>query len=503
MGVGSPAYMSPEQIKNYPLNQKTDLYSLGVVLFQLLTGRLPFEGDSPVSVAIQHINSIPLSPRELNPSIPEALEAITLKAMASKVERRYKNAEEMIRDLEEFRKNPSVTFDYEHQQDLVVPVSDEPTQILDTGSINGFRKAAAVPAVKQRPRPRPIDDEDEEDEYNLIPVGRGRKGSRQSLIPVISVVSVFVIGVLVFLWVFFLSDLFAGKESIEVPAVLGMTIQEAQQSLTEEQQGWFDIQESGEQKPSEEYPIGQIMEQDPKGNSHVKWNDEKITIYVTVSSGRDYVIMPDVVKQPYQEVFTMLRDMGLEMEPPEYAYDDEITKGYVVSSLPMPNEPLVPGAKVKLVISMGPEVQKVTVPFVRTLTEAQARKMIEDSELICKVEQVSSDRPAGEVVYQSVAANTEVSKGTTVTIHVSTGPQTPPVTDPDPGDVKTQSITIPLPTDRESVQVKVTVGGNPSYEATVNTTNSELSLNISGSGTQEVVIYFDGAVVDRYPVNFG
>ena len=500
--LGSVHYISPEQARGSRIDERADIYSAGVVLYEMLTGRLPFEGDSPVSVAIQHINSIPLSPRELNPSIPEALEAITLKAMASKVERRYKNADEMIRDLEEFRKNPNVTFEYEHQQDLVVPVSDEPTQILDTGSINGARKAAAVPAVKQRPRPRPMDDEDEEDDYSLIPAGRGRNGGRQSLIPVISVVSVFVIGVLVFLWVFFLSDLFAGKESIEVPAVLGMTIQEAQQSLTEEQQGWFDIQEAEARKSSETYPEGQIMEQDPKGNSHVKWNDEKITIYVTVSSGRDDVIMPDVVNQRYQEVYPMLRDMGLELEPPEYAYDDEITKGYVVSSLPMPNEPLVPGAKVKLVISMGPEVQPVAMPSLRTLTEARARKMIEELGLICKVEPVSSDRPAGEVVYQSVAANTEVPKGTTVTIQVSTGPQTPPI--PDPGDMKTKNIPITLPTDRETVQVKVTVDGVVRYDAQVSTTNSsEISPGILGSGTQEVVIYFDGNEHDRYNLDFG
>ena len=318
-------------------------------------------------------------------------------------------------------------------------------------------------------------------------------------------ISVFVVGVIVFLWVFFLSDLFAGKESIMVPEVLGLTLQEAEASLTEEQQGWFEFQEAEDRQPSETYAEGQIMAQDPKESSHVKWDGEKVVITVTVSSGRDYVIMPDVVNKPYQEVFTMLRDMDLEMEPPEYAYDDAITKGNVVSSLPMYNEPLVPGTKVKLVISMGPEVQKVTMPSVKELTEARAKKMIEDLELICNVEQVTSDRPAGEVIYQSIPANSEISKGTSVTIQVSTGPQTTPGTNPsDPGDVKTKIISIALPTDREKVQVKVTVGGVSCYDAPVNTTiNSEISLSIPGSGTQEVVIYFDGAESDRYNVDFG
>ena len=505
--LGSVHYISPEQARGSRIDERSDIYSAGVVLYEMLTGRLPFEGDSPVSVAIQHINSIPLSPRELNPAIPEALEAITLKAMASKVERRYKNAEEMIRDLEEFRKNPNVVFDYEHQQDLVAPPSDEPTQVIDTESINSRRKAYAAPAAKPRPKPQPAEDYDE-DEYSLVPSGRTRvrtKSSKSSLVPVIAVISVFVVGVIVFLWVFFLSDLFAGKESIMVPEVLGLTLQEAEASLTEEQQGWFEFQEAEDRQPSETYAEGQIMAQDPKESSHVKWDGEKVVITVTVSSGRDYVIMPDVVNKPYQEVFTMLRDMDLEMEPPEYAYDDAITKGNVVSSLPMYNEPLVPGTKVKLVISMGPEVQKVTMPSVKELTEARAKKMIEDLELICNVEQVTSDRPAGEVIYQSIPANSEISKGTSVTIQVSTGPQTTPGTNPsDPGDVKTKIITIALPTDREKVQVKVTVGGVSCYDAPVNTTiNSEISLSIPGSGTQEVVIYFDGVESDRYNVDFG
>lgn len=502
--LGSVHYISPEQARGSRIDERADIYSAGVVLYEMLTGRLPFEGDSPVSVAIQHINSIPLSPRELNPSIPEALEAITLKAMASKVERRYKNAEEMIRDLEEFRKNPNVVFDYEHQQDLVAPPSDEPTQVIDTESINIRRKAYSMPVSKPRPKPQPVEEDYEEDDYSMVPNGRQRVRSKSTLVPVISVISVFVVGVFIFLWVFFLSDLFAGKESLEVPDVLGMTLLEADASLTEEQRGFFELREAEDREPSETYEEGQIMAQEPKENSHVKWNEEKIVITVTVSSGRDYVIMPDVVNKPYQEVFTMLRDMDLEMEPPEYAYDDAITKGNVVSSLPMADEPLVPGAKVKLVISMGPEVQKVTMPSVKGLTEARAKKMIEDLELSCKVEQVSSDQPVGEVVYQSIPANSSVSKGTSVTIQVSTGPQTPGTNPGDPGDVKTKNISITLPTDRETVQVKVTVDGLTRYEATVNTaSNSEISPSIPGSGTQEVVIYFDGVPQTSFNVDFG
>ncbi|MFI3251090.1 MAG: protein kinase, partial [Eubacteriales bacterium] len=110
--LGSVHYISPEQARGSHIDQRSDLYSTGVVLYEMTTGRLPFEGDSAVSVAIQHINSIPLSPREINPSLPEALETITMRAMAPNPDNRYSSAEEMLESLEEFRKNPEVNFDY-------------------------------------------------------------------------------------------------------------------------------------------------------------------------------------------------------------------------------------------------------------------------------------------------------------------------------------------------------------------------------------------------------
>ena len=110
--LGSVHYISPEQARGSRIDARSDIYSAGVVLYEMLTGRLPYEGDSPVAVAIQHINSIPLSPREMEPSIPEAMEAITMKAMASDLEKRYVSADAMLADLEEFRKNPNISFDY-------------------------------------------------------------------------------------------------------------------------------------------------------------------------------------------------------------------------------------------------------------------------------------------------------------------------------------------------------------------------------------------------------
>ena len=140
--LGSVHYISPEQARGSHIDARSDLYSAGVVLYEMITGRLPFEGDTPVSVAIQHINSIPLSPREIDPSIPEALEAITMRAMAPNPDNRYPSADAMLADLEEFRKNPNINLDY-GPGDLPGDFLDdeERTQILNTAQVNAVRSS--------------------------------------------------------------------------------------------------------------------------------------------------------------------------------------------------------------------------------------------------------------------------------------------------------------------------------------------------------------------------
>ena len=140
--LGSVHYISPEQARGSHIDARSDIYSAGVVLYEMITGRLPYEGESPVAVAIQHINSIPLSPREIDQEIPEALEAITMKAMASDVNQRYVSADAMLVDLEEFRKNPSINFDYT-PADLLIADGDEPTQILGANTPHTVRSPPA------------------------------------------------------------------------------------------------------------------------------------------------------------------------------------------------------------------------------------------------------------------------------------------------------------------------------------------------------------------------
>lgn len=206
--LGSVHYMSPEQARGDRTDARSDIYSAGVVLYEMLTGRLPFEGDSAVSVAIQHLSSVPLSPREINPDVPEALELICMKAMASELEKRYASADEMLADLEEFRKNPEVDLDFTIE-DLHRETVDEPTQYIP-----------AVHAVSNRAQPVP-EEEDDDDPPR-------KKDLRRVF--AIAASAVVAVAIIVLLWRAIFSDLFDGEQKpteYVVPYLVGMTIDEA------------------------------------------------------------------------------------------------------------------------------------------------------------------------------------------------------------------------------------------------------------------------------------
>lgn len=489
--LGSVHYISPEQARGSHIDERADLYSAGVVLYEMLTGRLPFEGDSPVSVAIQHISSIPLSPRELNPEIPEALESITLKAMASNVDRRYKNAEEMIRDLEDFRKNPNISFHYE---DHGLLSSDEPTQVIDTMSLTSS-------LGKRRPPPRVADPasgdaayEDYEDDY---PTSRQRRDvarrptkRRNNTILIISVVAVFLVAVGVFLWMFVFSDMFQKDTPLTVPNLVGQTYEEvmADKTITDA----FKIVHGGT-SASEDDAEGVIIDQTPKAKSEA--TGERPQISVVVSSGKPTFTMPDVVNKPYEEAVQELKDLKLEVkEPPESRADENIAANRVISSWPAKDAPMKAGDSVQLVISTGPEKKAVTVPTLTTSTRAQAEKMLKDIGLNGVFNEVNSDEAAGRVIYQSIQAGKEVEAGSTITLQVSKGPAAPVE--------KSQNITVTLPQEKESVVLRVAVGGNVQFNQTVSTAEGKIDVSVTGSGRQTIDIWIDDHAENSYDLDF-
>ena len=395
--LGSVHYISPEQARGDRIDARSDIYSAGVVLYEMLTGRLPFEGDSAVSVAIQHLSSVPLAPRDIDPSIPEPLELICMKAMNSDPNKRYPTADAMLADLEKFRKDPSVDMDY-IRRELATPSADsEPTMPLPTAQV--------ASAVKKRTA------EVRRDDYRDEPPRRDKK----SLAIIVGIFAAALV-LVVLLFKLILGDFgpASSNKSYPVPDVRGKTVEQAQ--LMDEVKDIFYIEVVGT-RVSDQYEPGQIVEQDPTAGKTRKSN-LVIQVYVAEEPEKEY--MKDVVGMEYRQAKLLLGDMGLGLVfKPVYENSDKYPTDVVVSTEPASDEALTKGQTVVLHISTGPET--VTVP---TFTGMAIANAIHDAQdLGLTVGEVLYDpfnpEAPGTVVQQDIAPQTDVPGGTRITFTVS------------------------------------------------------------------------------------
>lgn len=396
--LGSVHYISPEQARGDRIDARSDIYSAGVVLYEMLTGRLPFEGDSAVSVAIQHLSSVPLAPRDIDPSIPEPLELICMKAMNSDPNKRYASADAMIEDLEKFRRDPSVDMDY-IRQELTAPAADtEPTMPLPTAQV--------ASAVKKHTGELRREREEEEE-----PPRRDKKS-----IAIIAGIFAAAVLLVVLLFKLILGDFgpAGSNKSYPVPDIRGKTVEEAQEM--EGVKDIFLIEVQGT-RTTEEYQPGQIVEQDPAAGRTRKSN---LVIQVYVAAEPEKVPMKDLVGMEYRQARVLLTDMGLDLKiTTETVSSDKYGADAVIETVPAADEPLVAGQTVILRVSTGPET--VTVPTFTGQDIANAVQNAQDLGLT--VGEITYDAfsfaPQGQVIEQSIKPTSEVPGGTKISFTVS------------------------------------------------------------------------------------
>lgn len=396
--LGSVHYISPEQARGDRIDARSDIYSAGVVLYEMLTGRLPFEGDSAVSVAIQHLSSVPLAPRDIDPSIPEPLELICMKAMNSDPNKRYASADAMIEDLEKFRRDPSVDMDY-IRQELTAPAADtEPTMPLPTAQV--------ASAVKKHTGELRREREEEEE-----PPRRDKKS-----IAIIAGIFTAAVLLVVLLFKLILGDFgpAGSNKSYPVPDIRGKTVEEAQEM--EGVKDIFLIEVQGT-RTTEEYQPGQIVEQDPAAGRTRKSN---LVIQVYVAAEPEKVPMKDLVGMEYRQARVLLTDMGLDLKiTTETVSSDKYGADAVIETVPAADEPLVAGQTVILRVSTGPET--VTVPTFTGQDIANAVQNAQDLGLT--VGEITYDTfsfaPQGQVIDQSIKPTSEVPGGTKISFTVS------------------------------------------------------------------------------------
>lgn len=375
--IGSVHYISPEQACGEVTDEKTDIYSVGVMLFEMLTGELPFDADRPVTVAIQQIQAQPKRPRQINPNIPEGLEEITVRAMQKDRSRRYQSAAEMLRDIDEFKKNPSIQFEYKYMQQ----------QPEYQKAIASARKQKTEDAVKKKSPAIPI------------------MGGITLAFVVIAIL--FVAGMI---WI---ANPFASVEEVVLPNFVGLTYD---MIVNDELYEDFDIVVEIEE-PNDTYDKGIIFEQNPKAGRTVRVGSE---VKVKVSSGKTVITIPTLANVESTLASGQLTDMGLEVSQ-KTEYNDSVAEGNVIRTDPVEGSEVDAGTSVILYVSLGPEEKLIDMPNVTGIQLETARTLLQQSGL--KVNKVntdpSSDRPAGTVIQQDPAAGTQIASGSAVTLTIS------------------------------------------------------------------------------------
>lgn len=372
--VGSVHYISPEQAKGEPISPATDIYSLGCVLYEMLTGKTPFDAESPVTVALKHIHDEPVPPRQLNDKIPPALEAIIYRAMEKLPAKRFESAEQMRNSLINMGSGYSgyKTRNHRNSDTIVMP------PISAEGTDGNMKK---------------------------------RKMRKTGIV----IVFIALLGLLSGM-VFMLGGNLFGKEVV-VPDIVGKNINEANDELTRLKL----TMSVKEEKYSDTYEKDEIIHQEPGKGEKVK---EGRKIYVILSKGQEKIEVPSVVNRELSDAQIILRNEGFEIGDIQPIFDDKFKEGYIISQDPNAGEKVSKNTKINLMVSKGETPAKVPMPNLVGMSLEDARKKIVDSKLSVgdTKRQDSNEYYPNQVMEQDTAAEVMVEEGTTVNLVVSKGP---------------------------------------------------------------------------------
>ena len=414
--LGSVHYISPEQARGEHIDARSDIYSAGVVLYEMLTGRLPFEGDTAVSVAIQHLSSVPLAPSEIREDVPKGLELICMKAMCADINKRYASATAMLEDLESFRKNPDIDMEY---------IREELKEKENTEATRYISKKELSEAVRNKKEKEKDELAAEKQEKTGI---AGTKDEKKRMAIIIgafagALLLIFLIFTLIF------NGFGGGDDSSghKVPDIRGMTVEKAEK--LEGIKDIFTIEVVGT-KENSKYKDGEIISQDPSEGT-LRKNNLTIQVYVCAKVEKSY--MPTVLNISESEAKSILNNMslGLNIQVQDKP-SDTVAKGLVAATSPAAGAEIRQGNTVIIYISSGREIKPVTVPNFVGMTEEKANLEAQKLGLVVGASSSEySDKPAGTVIRQSISATTEAKTGDNIYFTISLGPNNTMVDVPD------------------------------------------------------------------------
>jgi len=464
--IGSVHYIAPEQARGELTDHRADLYSVGVILYELITGQLPFEADNAVSVAIMQLQAKPVNPRDINPTIPEGLEEITIKAMQKDAAQRYQSAAELFRDIDEFRKNPAVHFNFRFFTD------DKPTRYID--AIDNLRPEYEEPYNE--------DYEEEEEKSAVMPIIAG-------------IAAAFVIFAVVFGIITIVRNQMDSsvRPDIELPDFQGEKYEEVIAAYAEK--FTFVVKDYENSTDHEE---GVIISQDPRGGKMIKQGTE---VACVVSAGKEKIQVPAVDNKELTEALALLGKAKLNSKIVN-VYDKNTTENHVVGASPQQGVSVEKASVVTLFVCKGEEKPRVIVPKCvgRYLNEAQ-RTLQSAGLKVAEPTVVDSDQPKNMVLSQDPVTGAYVEEGTTISLVISSGnaPEKPE---------KAVDIAVDLPKEIDAdLEIKVYVDGvkDDRYSKTVNPSKTDGTYHIIFTGTEggkSVSVTLNSKTYRKYTVDF-
>ncbi|MFA7572240.1 MAG: Stk1 family PASTA domain-containing Ser/Thr kinase [Lutispora sp.] len=461
--IGSVHYFSPEQARGGYTDEKSDIYSLGVVMYELVTGRLPFEGETPISVALKHIQEDAVSPKTINNRIPKSLEDIIMKAMEKDISKRYSNVGEIIADLKQSLIMPNGDF-VKKKKDI-----DENTKVIEP--------------IKYIDVAEQLSTESNLEEKNIEP-----KSNKK--ITIIAISSGLILALLMFGVYMLINNIFNVKVA-NVPNIIGYSEEEARREL--ETLGFImDVAE--ERVNNKDVPEGHIARQDPKPETSNKVTNP---VRVVVSKGPKKVPVPPIVGKNYDEVDIILESFGLQEGEPSQEYS-QYPSGIVIRQSISPGINVDEGTKIDYVISGGPEKFFMTEFIGSNIEDVKNQLNVLDLILGNVTPEFSDDVPIGVVMNQTPKAGTEVSKKSVVDFVVSKGPKEISNTKP------YLNVVLPQNLDKMKVTIFKIEGDKSSliYEKTHSSSDSPLKIDISGKGQVLFEVYINNSFQDSTPYNF-
>lgn len=461
--IGSVHYISPEQARGDITDDKADIYSVGVMLYEMLTGKLPFESDNTVSVAIMQLQQDPVKPRDINSSIPVGLEQIVLKAMQKNVNDRYQSAAEMLLDLEEFRRNPSIQFDYDYK-------NTEPTKYIPniTGSIKHID---------------PVEVEDDEEEEPVV---------KNRTIPIlVGVITALVVVLAVAFGVLFKMGYLTGNSKVKVPNFVGI-IYDEEEFKNKYPNYVFDVTE----KVDADVSPNEIISQTPgKGT---KIDPKKTKIELVIATNAELVEVPDdLIGTDYVTAVTRLNGLGFKIKEKEVEQKDYpgIPAGTVVSINPKGGNKVSVGTSVTLEYVSYDETKEklVIVPDVSNLDEESAKKVLTSSGFTVSTKSEYSDTVTKGYVISNTFKGSKIPSGSNVVITVSKGKLIEQST----------NISVTLPKYNGQGNVTATLDDTTVFTGTCTLDGSNVEVTVRGYEATSVFKFFvDGKLIYKCNVNF-